>query len=250
MLRKPLLVGLAILAAACVPITPEPTAAVEPAQTPGPTGTPERSQRFSMIPANEDFTECPDDATTDVTLIQVIGGYLGILPGQSAVDPVADNIPDYIDIIGVETELDGTTLTAIFFLRDIPEELEINREGAAKTMPEYMWQIYIDVDGGYEPEFEQLEYLFGAYSSGNIGLTNVNTTTALFEEVVEISLFRLQPPDRLIHVSASNPRLLVSYEDNTLTLISEVPGITPESSLMFTTIDSLFGNDSVSCQPS
>ena len=47
-----------------------------------------------------------------------------------------------------------------------------------------------------------------------------------------------------------NPRLHVSHEDNTLTLISEVPGITSESALMFFTFDTLLGHDGVSCQPS
>ena len=54
---------------------------------------------------------------------------------------------------------------------------------------------------------------------------------------------------RLIDMPVT-PRLLVSYEDNTLTLISGVPDITSESSLTVTTIDILLGFDGVSCPPS
>ena len=44
-------------------------------------------------------------------------------------------------------------------------------------------------------------------------------------------------------------RMLVSHEEDTLTLISEVPGITSESTLLFSTYDILLGQDGVSCRP-
>ena len=55
-----------------------------------------------------------------------------------------------------------------------------------------------------------------------------------------------------------HPQLLVSHEENTLTLISKIPGITDESSLSFSTYDIVKGQevspsfpaqDGVSCLP-
>ena len=254
MLKKILLVGLAILTAACVPITPEPTAATETLQTPEPTQAPEPKQASestrvpTMVSAHESFADCPDGTLTDATDTQVIVDFFEMLPGQMAADPFADNIPDYVDIVRVESNLDGETLTAILYLRGIPEELEIIRKGAGGEVPEYMWMIHIDVDGEDEPESERFEYLLGAYSFGNIGLTDAPSITVPFEEGVQSVLWDLQNSNRLIDVPV-DPRLFVSREDNTLTLVSEVPGIAAESTLMISTMDSLLGYDAVSCQP-
>jgi len=81
---------IALLICACVNKTPEP----------GPSG-----------PAAAD---CPH-------------GYLSIRPGQNVQDPSSAELPDYIDIVGIEASLAGETLTATIFLRGIPQELTIGR---------------------------------------------------------------------------------------------------------------------------
>ena len=48
---------------------------------------------------------------------------------------------------------------------------------------------------------------------------------------------------------ATGARLEISHEDNSLTFIGKVPGITPNSLLFFSTYDILEGQDGVSCQP-
>ena len=114
-----------------------------------------------------------------------------------------------------------------------------------------MWMVHIDTDVEDESELKRYEYTFGAFPSTNIRLAETPTTTHLFEDEIQVSLWEHNHEKNtptLIDVPA-NPRLFVSHEDNTLTLISEVPGITSESALMFTTIDTLLGNDGVSCQP-
>ena len=253
MFKRSLFVGLAFLAAACVPITPEAPATPEALQTPEPTQASESARGPSMIPASENFADCLDGDVTDATSTQVVVDYLEMLPGQRANDPSADNIPDYVDIIGVESNLDGETLTVVFFLRGIPKELEFNRKGADKMSPEYMWMVHIDVDGENESERERYEYTFGAFANIIIRPTETPTTTHLFEDGVKIRLWEHmhdheENVTRLIEAPV-NPRLFVSHEDNTLTLISEVPGITSESMLMFSTFDTLLGHDSISCQP-
>ncbi len=206
-----------------------------------------------MIPAFENVADCPDGDGPGVEVTQVVVDYLEMLPGQSADDPVADNIPAYVDMVRVESKLEGKTLTAVFHLREIPEELEFNRNGVDHMSPEYMWMIHIDADGEDEIESERYEYTLGAFSNLTPGRTYLQTKTLSFEDGIQIILWEHQRGRKGIETqlidAPVDPRLIVSYEDNTLTLVSEVPGITSESVLMFSTFDTLLGHDGVSCQP-
>ena len=176
-----------------------------------------------------------------------------MLPGQRAFDPVADDIPAYIDIVGVEASLEGEILTAVFHLREIPEEMEFNREGVKDLHSEYMWTVEIFVESSEESEPEQIEYVLGAVYSARRVLIDTSAATRPFKEVVRSTLWKAK------HDYAKNVtflinvpvyvRMLVSHEDDTLTLISEVPGITSESTLLFSTYDILLGQDGVSCRP-
>ena len=223
MFKKLLIVGLALLAAACVPIPAEPPAASVPPQT------------------TEQLADCP-------------GGYLDMLPGQSANDPISTDLPDYLDIVRVDSSLDGETLTAIFYLRGIPEDMAFNRKGVESMHLEYMWTVEIDVEMGEENESELLEYTFAAFYTASRVLADTPATTRPFQNAVRAEVWKsVHYPEKnethwidvLVH-----PRLLVSHEDSTLTLISRIPGITDESTISFSTFDILLGQDGVSCQPS
>ena len=74
-------------------------------------------------------------------------GSLVMLPGQSAEGWVSDELPNYVDIVGASSELDGETLTAVFHLRGIPQRLEFNRKGVPDNRIEYMWVVAINTDG-------------------------------------------------------------------------------------------------------
>lgn len=261
MFRSILIVGLALFTAACVPIPAEPPAAAELPQTSGspatsePAHTSEPSQGPRIVPAIENRADCPDRDEISPIGTQVVSvvDYLEMLPGQSANDPVADNIPAYVDMTRVESNLEGDTLTAVFHLREVPEELEFNRKGVDHMSPEYMWMIHIDADGEDEIESERYEYTFGAFSNLTPGRTYLQTKTLSFEDGIQIILWEHQRDHKgietqLIDVPVDS-RLIVSYDDNTLTLVSEVPGITSESVLMFSTFDTLLGHDGVSCRP-
>lgn len=255
MFKNLVVVGLALLTAACVPIPAQPPAASEKPEmsespaTSEPAHTSEESLGPRIIPAIENLDDCPDRDGISPIGVQTVSvvDYLEVLPGQSANDPVANNIPAYVDMTRVESNLDGEVLTAVFHLRETPEELEVNRKGVDHMSPEYMWMIHIDTDGVDEPEFERYEYTFGAFSNLNPGRAYPQTTSRLFEDEIQIILWEHQR-DHFIDVSV-DPQLIVSHDDNTLTLVSEVPGITSESVLMFETFDTLLGHDGVSCQP-
>ena len=214
MFKRRLIASLALLVTACVPIPPEPAIVATP--------TPEREL---------DVMQCP-------------GGRIDLFPGQSAHDPLQLHLPDYLDIVGVESSLDGETLTAILHLRNVPEELEFNRTGLDNSSVEYKWAVDINIDNAGDPRDFSHEYTLEAFHVVNRIPRNAPPIVQPFKEAVEIKLFKITYyPERNelsgSEVSSANARLLVSHEQNTLTLIGQVPGITDESTLYFQTQDYL-----------
>ena len=241
MFKGILLAGLVLLAAACTVAPAEPSVAATPAQTQAQTQAQAQPSRAPAAPLTVSASapaDCP-------------GGYLRLLPGQSASDPAADDLPPYIDLVGAASSLDGETLTAVFHLREIPAEMAFNREGVKDLPSEYMWTVEIFVESGQAPESERTEYMLGAVYSARRVLADTPAATRPFQEAVRGALWTAKHDHEqnvtfLINVPV-HVRMLVSHEDNTLTLISEVPGITPESTLLFSTYDILLGQDGVSC---
>ena len=113
-------------------------------------------------------------------------GY-ALQPGQSAIDPPDEDVPSYVDIVRVESTLEGETLTAVFYLRELPEELEFNRKGIHHSAArhedadgevqfsiEYLWHVYIDADGDsdgstnfslFKSEYTLMAYYFSGKDS-------------------------------------------------------------------------------------
>ena len=212
--RRSLIASFALLVTACVPIPPESVIVATP--------TPEREL---------DVMQCP-------------GGRIDLFPGQSAHDPLQLHLPDYLDIVGVESSLDGETLTAILHLRNVPEELEFNRTGLDNSSVEYKWAVDINIDNAGDPRDFSHEYTLEAFHVVNRIPRNAPPKVQPFKEAVEIKLLKITYyPERNessgSEVSSANARLLVSHEQNTLTLIGQVPGITDESTLYFQTQDYL-----------
>ena len=114
MFKNSLIVALALLTAACLPIPAQPPD--EPSQMAG------RSDSCA-----------PDHMTLQV--------------GQSAGDKASDELPGHIDILRVASSLQDETLTAVFHLRNIPQELTVNREGVHHMHQDYGWNVDIDIHG-------------------------------------------------------------------------------------------------------
>lgn len=249
MIRKFMSLPFILFVMACVPITPEPATLESP--PPEPTPTPGSYSDSGTVPrlASENYSDCPDATDDDVAAIQEAYGFLALKAGESADDPVAMNIPGYIDIVRVETALDGEILTATLYLRELPEQLEFSRKGAASDSPEYMWMIHIDTDLIEESEPERFEYMFGAFAMTNIGMTSGKSTILPLEEGLQIILWETRSPDGLDSVPTDSS-MSISHELNTISLTSEISGISPNSDLTFVALDLLLNaHDSVSCLP-
>ena len=238
MFQKLVIAGIALLTAACVPIPPEPPASASV------------SAQTETLAEKYESADCP-------------GGYIDLQPGQSAYDPPLSSLPGYVDIIRVESSLDGETLTAIFHLRSIPEKLEFSRKGVDNFVMEYMWTIGIDIDNAGGPGYERTDFTLSAFHAAKRVSEDTPSTIRPFKNAVEIDLwedrhFPKENRSEWRQVLSASPQLLVSHEENTLTLISKIPGITDESSLSFSTYDIVKGQevspsfpaqDGVSCLP-
>ena len=170
-----------------------------------------------------------------------------IAPGQRVIDAVSDTLPAYIDITDVSTVLTGETLAVIFHLRDVPETLEFNREGVRENMLEYNWMVSVDVDNNRETGgFLGDEYTLSAMrfvppsSSGE-------TVQLSIRQGVQANTWQTSADgtsaDLLRDISIE-----VLPEENTITLIGDVPGITSASRLVFEAYDYLGGSEQVACQ--
>ena len=222
MFKKLLVVTLALLTAACVPIPPE---------------SPDASSQMS---------ERSDSCAPDHMTLQV---------GQGSGDQATDELPGYIDILRVESRLEGEKLTAVFHLRDIPQELTVNREGVHHMHQDYGWNVDIDIHGAVRDisaDYSLFDYTLRVENSAEKSPSDSSPITGPFDDVMNpllLEFVRDMENNYLTHKHLNgDSRLLVSYEDNTLTLSGQIPGITRESTLLFWAYDILAGQDGIACQ--
>lgn len=169
-----------------------------------------------------------------------------IRPGQQVIDAVSDALPAYVDITEVSTALTGETLSVVFHLRDVPDTLEFNRKGVEQNMLEYSWQVSVDVDNnretgghlGAEYSLSASHFVFSPSSDKGVHLP--------IEEAVQADSWQMDADGTGTQLSRIG--IYVSSEENTITLIGHISGITPQSRLEFEAYDFLHGSEQVACQ--
>ena len=169
-----------------------------------------------------------------------------IRPGQRVVDTISDTLPAHVDITEVSTALIGSeTLAVVFHLRDVPETLEFYRKNVPDDALEYKWEVSIDVDDDRETGFLGAEYSLGA-SHFAFSSSSGNSVHRHLSEAVQANSWKLDPGSGGAYLSSIS--LEVSPEENTITLIGDIPGITSQSRLVFEAYDFLNGSEQVACQ--
>ena len=258
-----------------IPATPEP-AAPEPAAPEPAAPEPAAPEPAAPEPAAPEPATPEPAAATEVCYSEDdVDGY-ALQPGQSAIDPPDEDVPSYVDIVRVESTLEGETLSAVFYLRELPEVLEFNRKGIHHSAArhedadnevqfsiEYLWHVRIDADGDSDGSanfsFSESEYTFMAfYFAGKDSEPVVRPV----RDAVHIKLLEKDPDDPTYsyEVLRVKPSLSLSFshEEDTITMTSEVPGISAESYLQFEAVDFLMtanvvdiadSFDRISCRP-
>ncbi len=170
-----------------------------------------------------------------------------IAPGQTVLDSITDMLPSYMDITRVSTVLVGETLAVVFHLRDLPETLEFNREGVRADMLEYGWSVSIDVDNDRETgDFRGEDYAMSAGRFAHPSSSDAGVHLPV-EEAVQANSWQM---DGTGSAYLGEISLEVSSEENTITLVGDIPGITSQSRLVFEAYDFLNGSEQVTCQVS
>ena len=169
-----------------------------------------------------------------------------ITPGQRVIDAISYTLPAHVDMTEVTTTLTGETLAVIFQLRDLPEALEFNRKGIGQNVLEYNWQVSVDVDNNRETggslgdEYTLSAMHFVPSSSSG------ETVQLPIRRGVQANSWQIEADGAGVYLGSII--IEVSPEEDTITLIGNVPGITSQSRLLFDTYDHLNGSDRVACQ--
>ena len=168
-----------------------------------------------------------------------------IRPGQSVVDAASEALPAYMDITEVSSKLTASgKLAVVFHLRDVPETLEFNRKGVRENALEYSWEVSIDVDDDRETGLQGAEYslsashfVFSPSSDGGVHQP--------IEDAVQADSWKMDADGTGTRLDSID--IAVSSEENTITLVGDVPGITSASRLVFEAHDFRHGYEQVAC---
>ena len=167
-----------------------------------------------------------------------------IRPGQSVVDATSDTLPAHVDITEVSSDLTGSgTLAVTFHLRDVPETLEFFRKNVPKDALEYNWEVSIDVDNDPETGLLGTEY---SLSASHYVLSSSKGVHLPLNKAVQADFWQMDADGTGTRLDSIN--IDVSSEENTITLSGHIPGITPQSRLVFEAYDFLNGSEQVACQ--
>jgi hypothetical protein len=198
-------------------ITPSPTITNTPTSTPTPTATFTPTATATFTPTPTPAPVCNPNTTV-----------------QSAIN---NDIPGYVDILSVSTTLEGTKLTAAFKVREIPDEIKIDKETLKKGYPELAWGVAIDTDNnpdtgqsafmintgyGYDNTLQAFNYKQGSERSGTIQNIFRNKTAVW------------KATEKGINMGATGT-IAVDQSTNTITISGTVKGITSDSYLHFFT---------------
>lgn len=215
MFQRVLTAGTVLLAATCVPISPQPA---------GPCISDERA----------------------------------LLIGESVETEPSDELPGYIDIVKVESELYKQVLTVVLHLRDIPEELTFNREGMKNNRIEYSWMVLISESGYVEPWADEVErmtrfrhHLMTAHFTEDVEAIVPDSGSIV--SFVESNVWAIKrdegsEEERPWYAEALwDASIEVSHEKDTLTMTGYVPGVAGEHLLLIETNDYFRGRDRIRC---
>jgi hypothetical protein len=155
-------------------------------------------------------------------------------PGGTYLDEEGDVAEGYLDLLKVETRLENEQLTVVFFLKELPRRLQINQRGVGmdEGSIEYYWGVDINVDN---------DDATGVDGSWGIPAKGIDYSIELFhfisgdQEYGSIEEFLAIMDSKEGEGRSQHAEMSLNYEERTITLSSQIPGITSSSELHFLT---------------
>jgi len=203
-----------------------------PAPTPEPTSTPV-PPTITPSPVPPTFTPEPT-ATATSTPVPVCN------PGNAVEGTIDDDITfGFMDITNVSTSLDGTTLTLVMTLREIPNEITINSKELSDFKPEIALGVAIDVDNnpdtGNPILLTNTGYGYDIFLHVYKFKTPGDEVTGAVENVFKYWYGVTTITESSMNYKTNEATLPVNLEAKTITLVGDVPNISPTSYLHFFT---------------
>ena len=165
-------------------------------------------------------------------------------PRGTYIDSEGDTTFDFLDILRVETLLEGENLTVTFFLANVPEEITIN--SASEGSGEYSWGVEIDVDQNPDTGTSGHQSMSGRagidYDLSLFHFSWGEEKTGPIENVMahDAAVWKPSPDGGM--TSSSRENFTVNYDLNTITLKGRIPGINEGSFLYFHTAKDMPGD--------
>ncbi|MBE0682449.1 MAG: hypothetical protein IH589_11095 [Anaerolineales bacterium] len=203
-----------------------------PAPTPEPTSTPV-PPTFTSVPPTFTSTPEPTATSTPLPICHL---------GETIKGTTNSNISvGYIDIVEVSTSIEGTKLTVVFTLKELPEQITINKPGTPG--PEIAWGVAIDVDNN--PDTGAKAFMTKSGSGYDVYLQAFHFRDSKGEKTDKIDrLFRgetfvwIPNEDKTGIARWGQGNILVDVTAKTITLSgnmssAEISDLTPDSVLYF-----------------
>ena len=166
------------------------------------------------------------------------------MQGETVTDGVSDDLAAHIDVTAVSTALAVETLAVIFHLRDLPQSLVFDRTGVDRRVVEYYWKVLIDLDRNPETGTVGFEYALSASHAVQSHSEGSNAAASIGSKL-QAGTWKTHGGDGYIqHEEAT---VVVSADANTITLVGNIPGITPDARLEFESHDFLEGTERIGC---
>lgn len=221
------------LLAGCGPAqTPVPTETATntptpvPTETTAPTATLEPTATATLEP-----TATPEPTATE-TPVPVCN------PNNTVQGSSDESIPGYLDIVSAASKLEGTKLTVVLTMREIPDEIAIDKDTLDKGYPEIVWGIDIDTDNNEDTGGGN--FMFGSGYGYDMALQAFNFKQGTERKGAIEKLFKNKilvwknKGDGNIRSGAAG-KITVDQAAKTITLTAMIPEVKPDSYLHFFT---------------
>ncbi len=226
--------GCSAAATAAPTVAPTATPTIEP--TAANTNTPILAPTNTETPlatTTATATELPTATATPEPVCQ---------PNNIVAGSPDEKIPGYLDIISVSSTLEGTKLTAVFTMREIPDEITIDSNNIKKGIPELA--IGVDIDSDVNEDTGGSNFMFGSgygydYALQAFNFKQGNERKGAMDKLLKTKTNIWKISNGNIKSSGIG-KITVDQAARTITLSATIPGIKPESYVHFYTF---FNND-------
>lgn len=166
-------------------------------------------------------------------------------PGTTVQGTIDNELPGHFDILKVSTALDGITLTVVFTLREIPDEITRIPYSPNDGCADSGWLVSIDTDNNPNTGFSDLvnsypvrgygyEYSLSSFFYTDGGIERKGTIEDLYGNLTIVE--KAESEGVWSWTSMTPPaKMVVDKNAQTITLIGDIEGITPDSYLHFYT---------------